>query len=305
MSPRPPGDAELAVVIVSHNTREALLACLRSLAAHARLPLEIVVVDNASADGSVEAVRAAHPSVKVLANATNEGFARGANRGLGASHAPFVLFLNSDAEVTPGSLEALLARARASDDIGIVGPRLRDGEGVIEVSTGPPLRPFAEWRQRRLVRGVARRQPRALAEAERLHAHEAQPAWVSGACFLARRRALDAVRGFDEGFFLYEEDVDLCLRMRAAGWRIVFYPAAEVLHRRGGSTAGAPRRARLEYDRSHLRYYAKHNGALATLGLRMLLATRAGVALVRALLSADAEGRADALARGRLAWTGR
>jgi len=304
MSPPPRAEvrAELAVVIVSHNTRGALLACLRSLAANARLPLEIVIVDNASADGSLEAVRAVHPSVHVLANATNEGFAHGANQGLRASHAPFVLFLNSDAEITPGSLEALIARARAGDDIGIVGPRLRDGEGVIEVSTGPVLTPFAEWLQRRLVRGVARRRPRALREAEKLHAREAEPAWVSGACLLARREALDAVGGFDEGFFLYEEDADLCLRVRAARWRIVFSPAAEVLHRRGESTAGAPRRARLEYDRSHLRYYAKHNGPLATLGLRTLLAARAGAAFVRGLLRGDAEERTDAVARARLAW---
>jgi N-acetylglucosaminyl-diphospho-decaprenol L-rhamnosyltransferase len=142
------------------------------------------------------------------------------------------------------------------------------------VSTGPDLGLVSEWRQQRLVLGVAQREPGALAEAEARHAREHEPGWVSGSCLMARRAALEAVSGFDELFFLYEEDADLCLRLRKAGWRVVFTPAAEVRHQVGRSMSSVPRRARLEYHRSHLRYYAKHNGLVSRAALRLLLAGR-------------------------------
>jgi GT2 family glycosyltransferase len=114
---------------------------------------------------------------------------------------------------------------------------------------------------------------------------------VSASCLLARRSALEAVGGFDEGFFLYEEDVDLCVRVRAAGWRIFHTPSAEVLHRSGRSMAQAPAAARMAYHRSHLRYYRKHKGALATAALRGLLAGRAIAGFDGALLALALRGR--------------
>ena len=190
----------------------------------------------------------------------NVGFARACNQGWRASRAPHVLFLNPDAEVTPGAVETLVGLLESRPAVGAVGPRTRSADGTIQVSTGPDLTPLAELRQRRLVLGVARREPGRSREAEALHAREHEPAWVSGSCLIARRAALEAVGGFDEGFFLYEEDADLCRRLRQAGWRVVFTPAAEVRHQLGRSMSKAPRRARLEYHRSHLRYYRKHNG---------------------------------------------
>jgi GT2 family glycosyltransferase len=179
--------------------------------------------------------------------------------------------------VRPRLVVALLARLEALPEVALIGPRTVDGDGVIQVSFGPPLTPLREWGQRRLVRGVKARRPRALARAEALAAHEHEPAWVSASCLLARRDALLAVNGFDEGFFLYEEDVDLCLRVGRAGWGVRFTPAATVVHHLGRSMARTPHRARLEYHRSHLRYYRKHNGLNATLVLRAYL-TVAGIA---------------------------
>ncbi len=290
----------VAVVIVSFEAREALLAGLGSLRAHASLPLETVVVDNASADGSADAVRACHPETLVVANAENVGFARACNQGWRASRAPHVLFLNPDAEVTPGAVETLARLLETRPEVGAAGPRTRSADGAIQVSTGPDLGPLAELRQRRLVLGVARRDARALAEAEALHAREHEPPWVSGSCLIARRAALEAVGGFDERFFLYEEDADLCRRLRDAGWRVVFTPAAEVRHHLGRSMSKAPRRARLEYHRSHRLYYAKHNGPLSRAMLRVLLAARGGIEWLAATVSGDAPGRAAAVALLRL-----
>jgi hypothetical protein len=203
-----------------------------------------------------------------------------------------VLFLNPDAEVLPGALEALAARLAADPTLAIVGPLTRNADGSVQVSTGKDLTPRTELGQRRLVKGVERRSPAFLAEAERRHAVEHEPAWLSGACLMARREALVDVDGFDEGFFLYEEDADLCRRVRAKGGRILFTPAAEVRHRLGVSMAREPRGARLAYHASHLRYYRKYNAGWAQLLLRVGIAAHGFAALTRG----GREARAEAVA---------
>jgi hypothetical protein len=297
-------EARVGVVVVSYNTRADLLRCLSALSLNVTLPIEIVVVDNASEDGSASAVRAGFPEVRVLENSRNLGFSRANNLGLRETSAAYVLILNSDAELRPGCLEALCALLDRRPEVGAVGPRTLGGDGSIQVSFGPALTPFAEWSQRRLVKGVRVRAPWALREAARRAAREHEPDWLSASCLLARRAALEAVGGFDEGFFLYEEDADLCLRLRRAGWRVVFTPAAEVVHQLGRSMEKAPAQARLAYDRSHLRYYRKHNGPFRTLALRLALLARAGFDWLRALgPGAERRDRRSLHCRtARLAW---
>jgi len=295
------GVPRVAVVVVSFESRDTLAAALASVRAHAGLALETIVVDNASADGSADAARAVDPDALVIANQGNQGFARACNQGWHAARAPLVLFLNPDAEVTPGAIPSLAELFESRAEVGAAGPRTRSEDGSIQVSTGPDLGLFAELRQRRLVQGVARRDPRSLAEAERRYAREAEAAWVSGSCLAVRRAALEAVSGFDEGFFLYEEDADLCLRLRRAGWRVVFTPAADVRHRLGRSMSRAPRRARLEYHRSHLRYYRKHNGPVSRAALRAWLAGRGLLGWLRCLARRDEDGRREGAALLRLA----
>ena len=295
----------VAVVVVSFETRDTLVAGLGALERHAGLPIETVVVDNASSDGSADTVRAGFPGVRVIANAENVGFARACNQGTRETRAPLVLFLNPDTSLEPGALPALASLVESRPRVGIAGPRTRSANGDIQVSTGPDLSLVSEWRQRRLVRGVARRDPRALAEAEARHAVEHEPGWVSGACLLARREALDAVSGFDERFFLYEEDADLCRRVRAAGFQILFTPEAEVRHAKGRSMARTPKRARLEYHRSHLLYYRKHADFPQRAAVRLLLAARACLGLGAGAVSGDLARCREAAALLRLALSGR
>lgn len=285
----------VSAIVVSHNTRDDLLRCLAALTARATVLTEVVVVDNASADGSAEAVSRAFPSVRVLEPGANLGFSRANNLGWRGSRAPHVLFLNSDAEVEPGALEAMLSALGARPEVAIVGPRTRYPDGRVQVSTGARPTPASEWRQRRLVRGVRDRRPWALRDAEERHSREHEPEWVSASCLLARRTALDAVGGFDEAYFLYFEDVDLCLRVRRAGGRVLFTPRAEVVHHLGRSMAQAGERARIEYHRSHLRFYRAHNGPLPTLALRLYLL---------ALAARPSSGRLEAGALRRLAVRG-
>jgi hypothetical protein len=235
----------------------------------------------------------------------NLGFARACNLGARETRAPFVLFLNPDATLAPSALAALVALLEARPRVGIVGPRTRSSNGDIQISTGADLSLVSEWRQRRLVRGVAHRAPRALVEAEARHAVEHEPGWVSGACLLARREALDAVSGFDERFFLYEEDADLCRRVRAVGFQVLFTPQAEARHAKGRSMARAPELARLEYHRSHLLYYRKHCSLLQRGALRLLLAGRAGLELAKGGVSGDLARCREAAALLRLALAGR
>jgi GT2 family glycosyltransferase len=294
------GAARVSVLIVSFNARPYLLRCLSSLAAHVTLPLHIIVVDNASADGSAKAVRSGHPAVRLIENPTNLGFAAACNRGLREARAPYCLLLNSDAEVCAGAVEALAAVLDAREDVGIAGPRTVGHDGGPQLSFGPDLTPVSEWRQRRLVRALRERRPEAIREVEALCAREQEPAWVSGACLLARKSALDAVGGLDERFFLYEEDVDLCLRVKKAGWRILYTPAAVVRHHLGRSMEKIPALARLEYDRSHLRFYAKHRGPGARALLRLYLAGSSAAGWMAALgpgpdRRARRRERADAL----------
>jgi len=295
-------EPRVAVVVVSFETRETLLEGLTALVSEPMA--SVVVVDNASRDGTAAAVRERFPSVRLVANSENVGFARACNQGARESQAPYLLFLNPDATLAPGSLRALAALLDAKPRVGIVGPRTRSGSGAIQVSTGDDLSPLAELRQRRLVKGVARREASVLAEAEALHAVEREVDWVSGACLLIRREAFDAVSGFDERFFLYEEDADLCRRVRGAGSTVLFSPSAEARHALGRSMAQAPERARLEYQRSHLLYYRKHCGLPQRLALRLWLLARAELALVLGALSLNGRRTREALALLRVAVDG-
>jgi hypothetical protein len=292
----------VSVVVVSYNTRERLLACLGALETRLSLPHEVIVVDNASSDGSAGAARARFPAAIVIENAENVGFSRANNQGLRRGQGAYALILNSDAEVGAGSVEALAAVLDARAEVGIVGPRTRFADGRIQVSFGPMLALRAEWRQRRLVQGVRRGDPEALRQAEALAATEHEPAWVSGSCLLARRQAIEGVGLFDEGFFLYEEDVDLCVRVRAAGWRIVFTPAAEVVHHLGSSVGEG---AGLEYHRSHLRFYDKHHGWAQRLVLHGALAARGALGWATAHGPRAGENRRAAAALLRLALGGK
>src|SRR5262249_39218458 len=182
--------------------------CLDALHAHAGLAFEAIVVDNASADGSAEAVRARFPNARVIANPANAGFSRANNLALREARGEHVLVLNSDCEGRPGAGARLAAVRDGRPDVGIVGPRTVGSDGRPQMSFGPRLTPVAEWRQRRLVRGVREGRPEVLQEVAARTAGEREPDWVSASCLLARRRALAAGGGFDETFFLSEEDVD-------------------------------------------------------------------------------------------------
>jgi N-acetylglucosaminyl-diphospho-decaprenol L-rhamnosyltransferase len=277
------GSPDLAVVIVNYNAGQYLSRAVRSsfeCAGDARL--DVVVVDNASADGSAEETLAAHPEARLIQNEDNVGFARAVNQGIRATAAPFVLLLNPDAEILSGTLAGLVKVAADHPRAGAIGPVVRDPDGGIYPSARK-VSTLSEALGHSFI-GLFKpenRYSRAYTMAEWDHRSERPVEWVSGSCMLLRRAALDQVGLMDEAYFFAVEDVDLCTRLRQAGWEVLFTPELEVLHQVGISR-GRSRRITLEHSKSIYRYFVKFESAGWRVVLRpfVWLALRARAALV-------------------------
>jgi N-acetylglucosaminyl-diphospho-decaprenol L-rhamnosyltransferase len=251
---------DLSIVIVSYNARDDLEACLDSLAANPpRLDHEIVVVDNASSDGSPAVAEARAPRVRLIEQASNAGFASANNVGIRSSSGELVLLLNSDTIVPAGAIDTLIERLRAWPTAAAAGPRLVDRAGRAELSFGPMISPLAELRQKAVVSLHARNVGFVSRWVEQQTSRERLVDWVSGAALLVYRRDAEAVGLLDERFFLYTEDVDFCAALRARGRHILFTPAARITHLRGRSRSRARQLANDAYRRSQLAFYAKHH----------------------------------------------
>jgi len=249
----------LSIVIVTYNSSACIDTCLASLVQHPpSTDHEIVLVDNASPDGTAAAVRSRWPGVRVIDAGANVGFARANNIGIRQTFGPLVLLLNPDTSVPAGALDTLVAALDARADAAVVGPRLVDADGCAELSFGRMMSPFAELRQKFLQQGSRRFAPlRVYVESMTRTAREVD--WVSGACLLARRDDAEAVGLLDERFFMYAEDVDFCAAIRARGRRVLFCPAAQITHLRGRSRATASAATEHAYRRSQVAFYDKHH----------------------------------------------
>jgi N-acetylglucosaminyl-diphospho-decaprenol L-rhamnosyltransferase len=279
----------VSAVIVSYNVVDLVLECIASLRTDG--VEQVVVVDNASSDGSVETLRRREPEVEVVALSRNLGYGTAANRGVARTTAPYVAVMNPDVVVEPGSTKALVDALDADPGLAVVGPRVESPGGDLypSVRTFPDLADAAGHAFFHFV-WPANPFSRRYRMLDWDHAAAADVDWVAGNHFLVRRRAWDEVGGFDESFFMYMEDVDLCWRLRRAGWRTGYEPAARVTHAIGRSTDQTPYRMILAHHRSLLRYAVK-----TTSGWRRLLLPVIAVALaVRTVLAC-----AQRAARGR------
>jgi N-acetylglucosaminyl-diphospho-decaprenol L-rhamnosyltransferase len=292
---------DLSIVLVSYNDVRRLRACLAALKENPpSAEHEILVVDNASTDGSPEAVRREFLDVRVIANPGNAGFSAANNRGVAASRGRFLLFLNTDTLVPRGALTALLERLASDPSAGAAGPALVHGPGDYQVSFGNRVEFFAQVFQKFVLNP---RWKRAL----RRRRDEREAGWLSAACLLCRREAFEQTGGFDERFFIYFEDIDLCVRMRKADWKLLYVPSVEVSHEGGATTSSTPAlraESRFEYRRSQLTFYRKHNSRasrrllraslrmnLVLLGLRGAFRGEAGRALKARYRELLREGR--------------
>lgn len=273
----------ISVIIVSWNTRELLRGCLDSIRkAAAPCVEETIVVDNNSADGSPEMVERDFPEVTLIRSGANLGFAKGNNLAMKHARGSVFALVNSDALVHAGCLETLNDHLAQHPEVGLVGPRVIGGDGLLQRSCRhlPGL-----WNT--LCRALAL--DRAFGGRAIFSGYEVPPgdhetlheAEVLSGCFcLARRTAVEQVGGLDEQFFFYGEDIDWCRRFKDAGWKLVFVPQAAATHFGGGSTSKAPLRFSIEILRATLKYWRKHHGLAGQAVCQALLVLHHGIRLV-------------------------
>lgn len=267
---------DLTVSIVNHRNRDLLLRCLAALEDDPgrRATVEVAVLDNASGDGSVEAVRAEHPDVTLLAEYERRGFGANHNRLIARTTGRHVLLLNDDAEVPAGGLDALVRFMDDHPRVGAAGPRIVYPDGRAQPSAY--RFPTAAWS---LVNAATMgRGPYIQSKGDRARRVD----WASGCALVLRRDALDAVGTFDEGYFMYAEETDLCRRLADAGWETWYVPSVTVVHHHQASSTAVPDRRVAEQWRSRRRYWEKHAGgadaALARVAIgAQMAATEAAV----------------------------
>ncbi len=254
--------ADLAVVIVNYNAGGYLTRCVESVFANdGGLALDVLVVDNASRDGSARAAKDALPAMRLIENPSNRGLSAAWNQGAAETDSPWILFLNPDAEIWAGDLAAFVKVGEAHPDAALLGPLVRNADGSI-------------YESGRVFPGVGRalghaflgpfvpgnRFTRAYRQSEWDRSSERAVDWVSGACLLLRRTAFEEVGRFDEAFWLYAEELDLCTRLRDAGWTVRYTPELEIVHE-GAVSTGRSRRMHVMHSMSVYRYYRKHRSA--------------------------------------------
>lgn len=276
-----PGVPRFSTIIVNWNTRDLLLQCVGSLLRHGQPGAnQIIVVDNASSDDSVAALRAKHPEVEVIASQENLGFAKGNNLGLTHARGEYVCLVNSDIEVFDDVLGAMAAYMETHPEIGVLAPRLLNRDRTIQQGC---------WHYPTLLRTIAfslglnRFFPRIKALSIKPDLTGSEPHEVDTACgafWMIRRRALDKIGGLDEAFWFYSEDVDYCRRFRDEGWQVVYYPAAEVVHYGGQSSGKAPVKYAIQMTRAKLQLWRKYSSPI---GYALLWSAKACHHLIRTL----------------------
>lgn len=267
----------LSVIIVNWNTVELLRACLRSLQQFPPADThEIIVVDNASSDGSPDMVRSEFPAVRLLALDANLGFSRGNNAGIDVAAGEYIFLLNSDTEVRANALQRMMDYMDAHPDVAATGAKLVSPDGSIQESCRAfPSHRTALFNRKSLLTRLfpQNRYSRQylLTDEQRLQTREVD--WVMGAALMTRRSVIDKVGALDPDFFMYAEDVDWCYRMHKAGGKIVYLPDAAIMHHYEKSARKAPFRMNLQRHKSMWLFYKKHYRG----GILLDAATLAGI----------------------------
>jgi hypothetical protein len=265
---------DISFIIVSWNGKDYLRQCLESLSEAIRnFRCEIIVVDNASTDGSWQMVRDEFPDVILLKNTNNEGFADANNRGINASQGKYLCLINSDVKILPNSISRLYDYIERHPDVGMLGPKVLNGDKSLQPScrTLPTL---GSSLFRAFMLDTCFKNSPVFAKHNMTHWNYSDTREVdilSGCFWLIRHDALREVGALDPRFFMYGEDMDFCKRFKESGWKIVFFHEAEIIHFGGASSANDPGRFWTEMQRANLQYWLKHFGKARTLLYYMCL----------------------------------
>ena len=251
---------EVTIAVINYNTKDWLDACLKSVLKMAPLAAhETYVVDNASTDGSVEFVKKEYPDVHIIENAGNLGFSAAANQALRTSHAKYVLILNTDTEIDSEAVDVLVEFGDAHEDMGVAGPLLLNTDGTVQLS-GRRFPSFLDAMMHAFLGIIWPGNPFSVRYQMLDWDRQSERTidWVSGAAIFIRRDAAREINFFDERFFMYVEDMDLCYRLWQKGWKVYFCPTAKVVHHIAKSSEQSSARMIVEFQRSLYRFYAKN-----------------------------------------------
>ncbi|MCB2203744.1 glycosyltransferase family 2 protein [bacterium] len=260
---------EVSIIIIHFGSLQLTHALVSQLLALPAVPSrEIIVVDNASGDpfpGSV------YPTVRVVRLEENRGYGYACNRGAAAASGAFLLICNNDLEFRGNPLPALTERCATEKGIGAVGPALRFPDDRFQLSWGRFPTLLSEFFESRRQQESREGGGSGLRKREQESATVQEVDWVTGACVLVPRQAWDSISGFDERYFFYFEDVDLCMRLRRRGWKVLYDPTVTITHHGGGSNPLANPSIVLSYRREQLRFYARYNSSFSFFLLRRYL----------------------------------
>ena len=250
---------DLSIIIVNWNTKQLLLDCIGSiLTSTERATFEVIVVDNGSTDGSIDAVAARYPDVRIIANIRNVGFGPANNMGIKHMQGRYAVLLNSDTVVKGPALDRLFDFMETHPDVGICGPQLLNADGSKQTSFGAFPTLASEFASRSLIRIFAPTvHARLFSNAAATENAPGLVDFIIGACMVARKEAINAAGTLDEDYFFFYEEIDWCWRMRRAGWPVYHVPDAEIYHLSGASTRAVSFRARVESWRSRYLYFRK------------------------------------------------
>lgn len=267
---------DASAIIVNWNSKRFLAKCLDSIRRHHRdCTIEVIVVDNASSDGTVEELKKGYPEVQWIENRENVGFAKANNMGMEKASGRYVCLVNPDVEFLDNCLEKLCLYMDAHREVGICGPRILNSDGTLQYSCReyPTL-----WNNLCFSLGLHKLFPRHSMFSNELmsyfdHDRLREVQAISGCFMVVRREALREVGLLDEAFFMYSEDLDWCKRFNDKGWKIVFNPEVSAVHYGGGSSENAPARFAVEKELAIVRYWNKHHGAIENTLIRIILLT--------------------------------
>lgn len=264
---------DLSIIIVSWNVKALLRDCLQSIFANqGELKLEVIVVDSASADGSAEMVAAEFPAVTLIACDENVGFPRGNNIGMRQASGRYVLLLNPDTVVVADALPIAVAYIEQHPDIGVLGVQLLNEDGSVQSSRRRfPSLMTGVFESTWLQAYAPQRLLQDYYVDDLADSTTADVDWVMGAFMLTRPEVIAQVGGMDEAYFMYSEELDWCKRIKTAGWRVVYYPEAQVIHYQGKSSEQASILRHINFNRAKLRYFRKYHGRAAAGFLRLVI----------------------------------
>lgn len=310
-------------MIVNWNVRELLRRCLHSIHASVStshrlsgqvasdqqlatsFQVEVIVVDNASSDGSAAMIEEESPQVRLIANSENLGFTVGNNQGIAASRGRYILLLNPDTEIVGHALTMMVEYMDDHPQVGALGPQLLNPDGSIQPSRRRfPTMATAFLESTTLQQWLPRnRVTRHYYMTDRPDNEVQEVDWVTGACLLARREAIEEVGLLDESFFMYSEELDWCRRIKAQGWKVIYLPSARVIHHGAQSSEQVKSFQHIQFQRSKTRYFRKHHGSWQAEVLRLfILATYLYQLIVEALKWLVGHKRSLRAARVRAYW---